>query len=86
MISFAGKQFPKDIILSAIRWYVAYRLSYRHIEELMQERGVNVDHATVNRWAIQYAPQLEKEFRNHHKSSVNRSWRMDETYLKVKGV
>lgn len=59
--------------------------SHRHIEELMQERGVRVDHAAVNRWVIQYAPQLEKEFRTTYKSPVNRSWRMDETYLKVKG-
>jgi putative transposase len=85
MISFAGKQFPKDIILMAVRWYVAYPLSYRNIEELMAERNVQVDHATLNRWVIEYSPQLENEFRKNYKSSVNRSWRMDETYLKIKG-
>ena len=58
MISFSGKQFPKDIILMAVRWYVAYPLSYRNIEELMAERNVEVDHATLNRWVIEYSPQL----------------------------
>jgi putative transposase len=85
MISFAGKQFPKDIILMAVCWYVAYPLSYRNIEELMAERNVQVDHATLNRWVVEYSPQLENEFRKNYKSSVNRSWRMDETYLKIKG-
>jgi len=54
MISFSGRHFPKDIILMGVRWYVAYPLSYRNIEELMAERGANVDHATVNRWVIHY--------------------------------
>lgn len=85
MISFKWKQFRKDIILIAVRWYVAYSLSYRDIEELMAERGSRVDHSTVNRWVIEYAPQLENEFRKKHKSNTNSSWRMDETYLKVKG-
>jgi len=83
MISFAGKQFPKDIILMAVRWYVAYPLSYRNIEELMDERNVTVDHATVNRWVIEYSPKLENEFRKKYKREVNSSWRMDETYLKI---
>ncbi len=69
----------------AVRWYVAYSLSYRDIEELMAERGSRVDHSTVNRWVIEYAPQLETEFRKKHKSNTNGSWRMDETYLKIKG-
>ncbi len=69
----------------AIRWYLAYALSYRDIEELMLERGVEVDHSTVNRWVIKYAPLLEAEFRKKHKSGVGNSWRMDESYIKVKG-
>ena len=85
MISFAGKHFPKDIILMAIRWYVAYPLSYRNIEELMAERNVTVDHATLNRWVIEFSPQLENEFRKKYKIKNHRSWRMDETYLKIKG-
>ena len=69
-----------------MRWYVAYSLSYRDIEELMRERGVAVDHATLNRWVIHYSPLLEDEFRKNHKRKVGVSWRMDETYIKVKGA
>ena len=85
MISFKCRHFQKQIILKAVRWYVAYSLSYRDIEELMQERGINVDHSTINRWVIKYAPQLEFEFRKQHKKQVGSSWRMDETYVKIKG-
>jgi putative transposase len=84
MVSFKGAHFAKDIILTCVRWYVAYPLSYRHVEELMQERGVSVDHATINRWVLKYAPQLEAAF-HHRKRPVWRSWRMDETYIKVRG-
>ncbi len=69
----------------AARWYLAYAISYRDIEELMAERGVTVDHSTVNRWVIEYTPQLENEFRKKHKSQVDCSWRADETYVKIKG-
>ena len=63
---------------------MAYKLSYRDIEELLAERGVNVDHATIHRWVCEYAPQLESAFRSR-KRPVSGSWRMDETYIKVKG-
>jgi transposase-like protein len=79
-------RFPIDIILVCIRWYVAYPLSYRHIEEMMEERGVFVDHSSINRWAIRFLPLLEKAFRRKHKRPVGVSWRMDETYIKIKGV
>lgn len=85
MISFKYRHFQKDIILMAVRWYVAYSLSYRDIEELMSERGVTVDHSTINRWVVKYSPELELEFRKNYKHTVGRSWRMDETYIKVKG-
>ncbi len=85
MISFKGRHFPKDIILMCIRWYVAYSLSYRDIEEMLAERGTSTDHATINRWVISYAPQLEEQFRKFHKKRVGTSWRMDETYIKVQG-
>ena len=85
MISFKERHFPKDIILMAVRWYLAYSLSYRNIEELMLERGIKVDHGTINRWVIEYSPQLEANFRKNYKSPVGSSWRMDETYIKVKG-
>jgi putative transposase len=83
-VSFKGAHFPQDIILTAVRWYVAYPLSTRHVEELMRERGVHVDHSTVNRWVIKYSPPLEGAF-HRRKRLVGRSWRMDETYIRVKG-
>jgi putative transposase len=67
-----------------VRWYVAYPISYRQLEEMMQERGVSVDHATLNRWVLKYAPEFEKQFRRRQQP-VGKSWRMDETYVRVKG-
>jgi putative transposase len=83
-ISFKGAHFPQDIILMGVRWYVAYPLSYRHVEELMEERGVPIDHATIQRWVVKYSPLLEEAF-HRRKRPVWISWRMDETYIKVKG-
>ncbi len=80
MISFKWRHFKKDIILMLTRWYLAYSLSYRDIEELALERGLSVDHSTVNRWVIRYSPQLEEVFRKRSKRPVGSSWRMDETY------
>jgi transposase-like protein len=85
MLATKGMRFPIDVILVCIRWYSAYPLSYRHLEEMMEERGVFVDHSSINRWAIRFLPLLEKVFRKH-KRLVGGSWRMDETYIKVKGV
>jgi transposase-like protein len=79
-----GAHFPQDIILTSVRWYVVYPLSDRHVEELMEERGVAVDHATLQRWVVKYSPQLEAAL-HRHKRPVWVSWRMDETYMKVKG-
>ena len=84
MISFKDTHFVKDIILTCVRWYVAYPLSYRQLEELMQERGVSVDHVTINRLVPKYTPRIEEAF-HRRKRPVGRSWRMDETYIKVKG-
>ena len=83
-ISFKGAHFPPDVILMGVRWYVAYPLSTRHVEELMEERGVEVDHSTINRWVIKYSPQLEEAF-HRHKRPVWVSGRMDETSSKGKG-
>src|SRR5256714_1352774 len=83
-ISFKGAHFPQDIILMGVRWYVAYPLSTRHVEELMLERGVHVDHSTINRWVVKYSPLLEEAL-HRRKRPVWVSWRMDETYSKVKG-
>ena len=78
-ISFKGAHFPKEIILMGVRWYVAYPLSTRHVEELMEERGVDVDHSTINRWTIKYSPLLEEAF-HRRKRPVWVSWRLDLTF------
>ena len=83
-MDFKGSQFERDIILWGVRWYVAYPISYRQPEEMMQERGVEVDHSSLNRWVIKYTPALDKAFRQR-KRSVGTSWRLDETYIRVKG-
>ena len=83
-ISFKGAHFPQEVILMGVRWYLAYPLSTRHVEELMAERGVEVDHATINRWVIKYSPLLEEAF-HRRKRPMWVSWRLDETYIKVKG-
>jgi transposase-like protein len=85
MLVVKGMRFPIEVILVCIRWYAAYPLSCRHLEEMMEERGVSVDHSTVSRWAIRFLPLLENIFRKY-KRPVGGSWRMDETYIKVKGV
>ncbi len=85
MISFKWRHFQKEIILLVVRWYLAYSLSYRDLEEMMAERNIEVDHSTINRWVIKYAPLLENEFRKNYKRPVGISWRMDETYIKIKG-
>jgi len=85
MIKFKGKSFEREVILWGVRWYVAYPISYRQLEEMMDERGVEVDHSTLNRWVLKYVPLLEAKFRAR-KRPVGSSWRLDETYVKVKGV
>jgi len=85
MLDIKRRRFPLDIILVCIRWHAAYPLSYRHLEEMMQERGVVVDHTSINRWVIRFLPLLEKVLRKY-KRPLGKSWRMDETYIKVKGV
>jgi putative transposase len=84
VIEFKGSQFERDIILWGVRWYVAYPISYRQLEEMMAERGVEVDHSSLNRWVLKYTPLLEMVFRQR-KRAVGISWRLDETYIRVKG-
>ncbi|MBT2304460.1 IS6 family transposase [Variovorax paradoxus] len=76
--------YPLEVMLVCVRWYAAYPLSFRHIEEMMAERGVLVDHATVHRWSIKILPVLAVVFRRR-KRPVGTSWRMDETYIRVAG-
>jgi len=80
---FKWRHFQADIILCAVRWYLRYALSYRDVEELMRERGVMVDHTTVFRWVQRYAPELDRRCRPQLKVT-NDSYRVDETYIKVK--
>jgi transposase-like protein len=80
---FKWRHFQSDIILLCIRWYLRYSLSYRDLEEMMLERGLSVDHTTIYRWVQHYAPELERRCRPHVKSTTD-SWRVDETYIKVK--
>jgi transposase-like protein len=74
--------YPLEVMLVCARWYAAYPLSFRHLEEMMQERGLFVDHSTVHRWALKILPVMALIFRRR-KRPVGTSWRMDETYIKV---
>ena len=76
--------YPLEVMLVCVRWYAAYPLSFRNIEEMMAERGVFVDHSTLHRWSIKVLPVLAAVFRRR-KRPVGRSWRMDETYVKISG-
>jgi transposase-like protein len=85
MIDCKGHRFEPDLILTRVRGYLAYPLSDRNREEMRAERGVDVDHSSVYRWVQKFTPQLEAAFRKGQKRPVGTSWRMDETYIKVKG-
>ena len=82
--AFKRLHYPVDVIAQCIRWYLAYALSLRDLEEMMAERGILVDHSTLYRWIIRLTPLLSKAFRRY-KRAVGARWRMDETYIKVKG-
>ena len=82
---FKWRHFEAELILLCVRWYLRYALSYRDLEELMRERGLQVDHTTIYRWVQHYAPELDKRSRAHLKA-CNDSWRVDETYIKIKKV
>ena len=82
---FKGRQFEAWLIIQAVSWYLRYPLSYRDLEEMFLERGFEVDHSTINRWVLAYAPLIEKRlrrFRRPHCGSI----RVDETYIKVRGA
>ena len=81
---FKGRHFEAGLIVQAVSWYLRYPLSYRDVEELLLERGLEVDHSTVNRWVLAYAPLIEQRlrpFRKPHCGSV----RVDETYVRIRG-
>jgi transposase, IS6 family len=81
---FKWRHFQGEIILWAVRWYCKYGISYRELEEMMSERGIDVDHSTIYRWVQHYAPELHKRLKWHFRGT-NDSWRVDETYIKIKG-
>lgn len=80
---FKWRHFQPDIILLCVRWYLRYALSYRDLEEMMVERGLHVDHTTIYRWVQRYAPELDRRCRFYLKATTD-SWRVDETYIKIK--
>ncbi|WON76813.1 IS6 family transposase [Serratia sp. UGAL515B_01] len=82
--AFKRLHYPVDVIAQCVRWYLAYALSLRNLEEMMAERDIVVDHSTLYRWVIRLTSLLDKAFRRH-KRSVGPRWRMDETYIKIKG-
>jgi transposase-like protein len=81
---FKGRHFDRSVILLCVRWYLAYNLSLRNLEEMMAERGISVDHATIHRWVVRYSPELLMRF-NARKRAVTGKWHVDETYIKVRG-
>ncbi|QDH24914.1 IS6 family transposase [Neokomagataea tanensis] len=86
MSDFKGRHFGGEVILWAVRWYCRYGISYRDLETMLAERGVSVDHSTIYRWVQRYAPEMEKRLRWYWKRpGFSSSWRVDETYIKVKG-
>ena len=80
---FKWRQTEPELILCAVRWYLRYSLSFRDVEELLSERGLKADHTTIWRWVQRYGPELEERLRRHLKPT-HRSWRVDETYVRVK--
>jgi transposase, IS6 family len=81
---FKWRQFEPEVILLAVGWYLRFSLSYRDVEELLAERGLLVDHVTVWRWVQRYAPEMERRLRSRLKPASD-SWRVDETYIRIKG-
>ena len=85
MSEFKWRQFEGEIILWAVRWYCRYGISYRDLEQMMGERGVPVDHSTIYRWVQRFAPEIGKRLRWQWRCPQSTSWRVDETYVKVRG-
>jgi DDE domain len=81
---FKGRHFDREIIVLCVRWYLRYKLSFRDLVEMMAERGLSLAHTTIMRWIQHYAPEFEKRW-NRFARQAGRSWRVDETYAKIKG-
>lgn len=82
---FAYRKFKDPIIITAVRWYCRYGISYRDLEEMMRERNIYVDHSTLNRWVVFYAAKFASKLKKHLKKKYNKVFYIDETYIKVKG-
>ena len=80
----SGHSFSRDFIILNVSWYLSFKVSYSDLEKMALDRGVEVDQSTIHSWVVKFSPDLEKSVRKN-KSSVGSSWRMDETYIKVKG-
>ena len=81
---FTGRHFDRLLIIQSVRWYITYKLSYRDVCELMAERGITLVHTTVMRWVQHYVPVFEKRFKKYARPTGS-TWRVDETYIRVKG-
>jgi len=81
---FHGRHFERTVIILCVRWYITYKLNYRDLVEMMSERGVDLSHTTILRWVQHYAPEFEKRWRRYARP-VGTSWRVDETYIRVRG-
>src|SRR5208282_4519266 len=81
---FKGRQFDREIIILCVRWYLRFKLSFRDLVEMMAERGISLGHTTIMRWIARYVPEFEKRW-NRFACRVGTSWRVDETYVKIKG-
>src|ERR1700757_4487029 len=81
---FEGRHFDRDVVILCVRWYLRFKLSLRDLVEMMVERGLSMAHTTIMRWVQRYAPEFEKRWRRFARA-VGRSWRVDETYVKIRG-
>ena len=81
---FEGRHFDREVIILCVRWYLRFKLSLRDLVEMMAERGLSLAHTTIMRWVWRYAPEFEKRWKRFAQA-VGRSWRVDETYVKIRG-
>ena len=82
---FEGRDFDREVIILCVRWYLRFKLSLRDLVEVMAERGLSLAHTTIMGWVWRYAPEFEKRWKRFAQANVGRSWRVDETYVKIRG-
>src|ERR1700692_1522479 len=82
---FKGRHFEREIIILCVRWYLRFKLSFRDLVEMMAERGLSLTHTTIMRWVQRFAPEFERRW-NRFVRQTGDSWRVDETYIKIRGV